>query len=77
MTLPLWAVIGLTFLATLGIYKTVQVWRRDMELLGRKAHIQELIDEVCALEGELDEWEREYKDVARMKRMEGNDEAIR
>lgn len=71
MTLPLWAIIGLTFLATLGIYKTIQVWRRDMELLGRKAEIQKWIDQVCLLEEELDEWEREYKDIEQMKRMEG------
>lgn len=49
MTLPLWAVIGLTFLATLGIYKTVQVWRRDMELLGRMAEMGRIADERDAL----------------------------
>lgn len=49
MTLPLWAVIGLTLLATLGIYKTVQVWRRDMELLGRMAEMGRIADERDAL----------------------------
>ncbi len=55
MTLPLWAIIGLTFLATLGIYKAVQVWRRDMELLGRMAEMERLKDQVDQLEEELDE----------------------
>lgn len=55
MTLPLWVIIGLTFLDTLGIYKTVQVWRRDMELLGRMAEMERLRDQVDQLEEELDE----------------------
>lgn len=59
MTLPLWVIVGLTFLATIGIYKTVQVWRRDMELLGRKAEMQRLIDEVEMLEEKLGEVEAE------------------
>ena len=55
MTLPLWVIIGLTFLDTLGIYKTVQVWRRGMELLGRMAEMERLRDQVDQLEEELDE----------------------
>lgn len=55
MILPLWSVILLTFLDTLGIYKTVQVWRRDMELLGRMAEMERLKDQVDQLEEELDE----------------------
>ncbi len=55
MNLPLWSVILLTFLATLGIYKTLQVRRRDMELLGRMAEMERLKDQVDQLEEELDE----------------------
>lgn len=66
MTLPLWSIIGLTLLATLGIYKTIQVWRRDMELLGRMAEMERIADERDALlienvelEFKLMEWEGE------------------
>ena len=36
-----------------------------------REHVQKLMQERDILEKELDEWEAEYKDVDRMKRMEG------
>ena len=42
MTLPLWAIIGLTLLATLGIYMTLKVAKRDVTIIEMDAHIQEL-----------------------------------
>lgn len=71
MTLPLWVIIGLTLLATLGIFNTLRLAKRDVAIIEMDAHIQGLMQERDILEAELDEWEREYKDVARMKRMEG------
>jgi len=71
MTLPLWVIIGITLLATLGIYMTLKVVKRDVTIIEMDAHIQGLMQERDILEAELDEWEAEYKDVQRMKRMEG------